>query len=239
MRVFVAGDLHGCYRGLVQALERSGFNNDEDRLICLGDYVDGWSETYEIVELLLTLKDTVCIMGNHDHVWLRYLETGIHEWSFGQGARATLDSYEKHNALVDEKHIRFFRSLHSHYIDDEHRLFIHGGFNRHVPLSEQRRHEFMWDRDLWMSALSFRDIPTPLGGRKYKFKMVDKFKEVFIGHTATVNWDTDKPMQAANIWNLDTGGGWGGKVTIMNVESKEYFQSDPVKTLYPDEQGRH
>ena len=69
-----------------------------------------------------------------------------------------------------------------------------------------------------------------------KFKMVENFKDVFIGHTSTQNWGIMDPINAANIWNIDTGAGFRGKLTIMNVETKEYFQSD--ENCYPDEQGR-
>jgi serine/threonine protein phosphatase 1 len=39
-------------------------------------------------------------------------------------------------------------------------------------------------------------------------------------------------MQAGNIYNLDTGAGHHGRLTIMNVITRQYWQSDPVKTLY-------
>ena len=71
-----------------------------------------------------------------------------------------------------------------------------------------------------------------------KFKMIENFKEVFIGHTSTQFWGEDTPMNAANIWNLDTGGGWFGKVSIMDVKTKEFWQSDDGKTLYPEFTGR-
>ncbi len=45
-------------------------------------------------------------------------------------------------------------------------------------------------------------------------------------------------MQAANIWNLDTGAGFKGKLTIMDVTTKEYFQSDLAQDLYKNEKGR-
>lgn len=68
--------------------------------------------------------------------------------------------------------------------------------------------------------------------------MVEEFKEVYIGHTSTQFWGEDKPMQAANIWNLDTGGGWFGKISIMDVDTKEFWQSDSGKELYPEFKGR-
>jgi len=40
------------------------------------------------------------------------------------------------------------------------------------------------------------------------------------------------------IWAVDTGGGWSGKLTIMDIDSYEYRQSDLVPDLYPHIQGR-
>lgn len=41
MRTFVIGDIHGAYKALVQFLEHSGFDYDNDRLIPIGDIADG------------------------------------------------------------------------------------------------------------------------------------------------------------------------------------------------------
>ena len=47
-----------------------------------------------------------------------------------------------------------------------------------------------------------------------------------------MNRKTNKPMKAANIYNLDTGAGHAGRLTIMDIESKKFSQSDPVSELY-------
>ena len=41
MRTWVVGDIHGGYRALMQVFERSQFDRERDRLIALGDLVDG------------------------------------------------------------------------------------------------------------------------------------------------------------------------------------------------------
>jgi len=79
-----------------------------------------------------------------------------------------------------------------------------------------------------------KDIDTPR-----VIKTADKFKEIYIGHTATTAWDKDTPMQAGNIWNLDTGAGFKGRLTIMDIDTKEFWQSDPVQELYKNEKGRN
>ena len=85
-----------------------------------------------------------------------------------------------------------------------------------------------------------------------------KHKEVFIGHTSTFNWKCKKhlpehdvpeqenkigqiivTMNRWNVWNMDTGGGYNGKVTIMDIKSKKLCQSDWCKELNPNKKERN
>lgn len=257
-KTYILGDIHGAHKALKQVLERSNFNNEEDTLISLGDIADGWNEVYECVEELLKIKNLIAIRGNHDDWFRQWLLLGQHPVSWNQGGYGTLNSYCKHldkqlwgadkqgwiTSLLDtdlpQSHIQFFlKKQQPYYIDSENRLFVHGGFNRHFPITDpiyNNEDILMWDRDLWLTALSYGTIDLI---SRPKFKMYDKFTEVFIGHTTTMNWKTNEPMQKANIWNLDTGAKFNGKLTIMNVDTKEYFQSDLVQEFYPDQKGRN
>lgn len=135
--------------------------------------------------------------------------------------------------IVNEEHQKFFKKQLKYYLDANNRLFVHGGFNRHYQINHQQiDYIYWWDRDLWLQALSANSAQLPL-----RFK--DEFTEIYIGHTSTTNWGTDKPMNVGIIWNLDTGGGFDGKLTIMDIDTKEYWQSDPVKELYSHEKGRN
>jgi len=65
------------------------------------------------------------------------------------------------------------------------------------------------------------------------------YDEVFIGHISTSHYDpTLKPVNACNVWNLDQGCGYEGKLTLMNIDTKEYVQSDKVSKLYLNIKGR-
>jgi len=257
-RTLVCGDLHGNYKGFKQALERCNFDYDNDTLISLGDVVDGHSQSYEVVEELTKVKNLIAIRGNHDDWWLYWINRGVHPAQWMQGAKATGESYVKNligenleffdrssgiprprlttNHLPDS-HINFFNSQINYYLDEKNRLFVHGGFNRHYPLEEQGD-ILWWDRDLWSQALSWESMSSGMLKNKPKFKMHGDFEEVFIGHTSTQFWKKDTPMKAANIWNLDTGGGWYGYISIMDVNTKEVWQSDSGKELYPEFKGR-
>ena len=98
-------------------------------------------------------------------------------------------------------------------------------------LGHDDTHIYIWDRDLWNTAMLGKRLPEIPA-------ILRAHKEIFIGHTSTVSYNTDKPMNELNVWNLDTGAGFNGKLTIMDIETKKYWQSDPVKELYPNELGR-
>jgi serine/threonine protein phosphatase 1 len=62
-----------------------------------------------------------------------------------------------------------------------------------------------------------------------------EFDEVYIGHTPV---SSGKPVQAGDVWLMDTGAGWSGVLSIMNIDTKAVFTSDPVPSLYPGVKGR-
>ena len=74
-RTLAIGDIHSGKKGLQQALDRANVS-EQDHLIFLGDYVDGWSEAHQTVDFLMTLRDRyycTFIRGNHDDLCLNYL----------------------------------------------------------------------------------------------------------------------------------------------------------------------
>lgn len=220
MRTFIIGDIHGHLEKLQNCLDSVDFNYQEDTLIQLGDVVDRGVDVYSCVELLLTINNLIAIRGNHDNEWLTSLINNTDTVLYNQGGRETKQSYTRRQ-LDPKIHLKFFTNQLPYYINEDNNLFIHGGFNRHYLLEEQSEDQWYWDRDLFLSALSFKAMKN---NSEQKFKIKDDFKEIFIGHTPTLYWGSTVPINAANIWNLDTGCGKGGLLTIMNLKTKEYNQ---------------
>ena len=74
-RTLVIGDIHGGFKALQQVLERAGVMKN-DQLIFLGDYVDGWSQSPQILDFLIELQtqqNCIFIKGNHDDLLLDWL----------------------------------------------------------------------------------------------------------------------------------------------------------------------
>lgn len=240
-KTFVIGDIHGALKALIQVLERAQVK-ESDTLIFLGDYVDGWSQSPEVISYLIQLKTThncVFLRGNHDELcykWLKNDESN-ETWLF-HGGQASVDAYSKIPLNIINIHLHFFQNLQNYYIDSENRLFVHAGFTNHNGVKQEYFEKMLyWDRSLWEMVLAMDKNIKP--DDKFYPRRLTHYKEIFIGHTALSRIEESVPYKAMNVWNMDTGAAHKNPLTIMNVETKEFWQSDPVWELYPNEKGRN
>lgn len=241
-KTFVIGDIHGGLRALHQVLERSQATKN-DTLIFLGDYVDGWSESPQVLDFLIALgkkQNCIFIRGNHDELLLNYLKTNDYnqEW-FKHGGQSTIDEYEKVSDETRLEHIDFLENqLKDYYLDEQNRLFIHAGFTNVNGIAyEYFPRLFYWDRTLWETALSLN--PALSKDNFFYPKRFTLYNEIYIGHTPTTRINQTIPINKACVWNIDTGAAFYGPLTIFDVDSKEYWQSEPLPQLYPNEKGRN
>ena len=65
------------------------------------------------------------------------------------------------------------------------------------------------------------------------------YKEIYIGHTPVTKINETVPVNKASVWNVDTGAAFKGKLSIIDVATKEFWQSDNLPDLYPNEKGRN
>lgn len=242
-RTLAIGDIHGGLKGLNQAMERAHVT-ENDTLIFLGDYVDGWSDAAEVIEQLIALshqQDCHFIFGNHDAYCFDWLTKGVVStvW-LNHGGRETMESY---NAFIKDEaqiqmHIAFFKNMENYYVDEQNRLFIHAGYSTiEGPEKEHYASDYGWDRTLWETAMASHGN-FEKGDPNFPQRL-SLYDEIFIGHTPTTNWNVEYPWKQTNVWNVDTGAAFKGKLSILDIDSGEYWQSDPVHELYPHEKGRN
>ncbi len=240
-RTLVIGDIHGGLRALHQVMERAKVSL-EDHLIFLGDYVDGWSEAPQTIDFLIQLgKNHQCtfIRGNHDELACDWLtkEKSNDSW-LHHGGQVTVDAYKNYSEAALSLHKAFYESLENYYLDKNDRLFLHAGFtNMHGVEQEYFPKLFYWDRTLWEMALSLDPNLSPQD-QNYP-KRLRHYKEIYVGHTPVTRIGATVPVNRANVWNVDTGAAFKGPLSIMDVDTKELWQSDPVHLLYPKENGRN
>ena len=239
-RTLVIGDIHGGLRALLQVLERAEVTTN-DTLIFLGDYVDGWSESPQVLDFLIDLKtkqNCIFIKGNHDDLLLDWFRGKDNDLWHQHGGEATILAYSLLPDEAKNRHIAFIENLQNYYLDSQNRLFVHAGFTNINGVGNEFYPSLLfWERTLWEMVVAL-DKSIPKDDIAYP-KRLTLYNEIYIGHTPVSRLGKTTPIQMANVWNVDTGAAFKGSLTILDVATKQFWQSDPLPDLYRGEIGRN
>ncbi|MDA0196036.1 MAG: fructose-bisphosphatase class III [Bacteroidetes bacterium] len=235
MATFVLGDIHGFARALKQCLERSQFDIENDQLIFLGDVCDRGPETVECIDILLRIKNLKAIIGNHDKWTMDWLLGNSFDYELWtqHGGNETITSYTKSSNFenIREHHLKeYFNKMTPYFKDDKNRVFLHAGFDWKLPIEETTPEEvYYWDREFFKNAIITNDSGV-------NFPISNPYAEIYIGHSPTHRldkiYDGSKPIKFCNVWMMDQGAGFQKYLSMMNIDSKEVFQSDLISKLY-------
>jgi serine/threonine protein phosphatase 1 len=182
-------------------------------------------------------QECIFIKGNHDawcEDWLA-MEKAPDIW-LSNGGRSTVESYKDYS---QEKnlHLEFFQKMKNYHVDDQNRLFIHAGYSSmHGPGKEVYSSNYRWDRTFGKQPLPW--IKNWRKTQHYILKgcfYITKYSSVIL-HT---DIGIPTPVHKANVWNMDTGAAYTGALSVMDINTNEFWQSDPLPFLYPNEKGRN
>jgi serine/threonine protein phosphatase 1 len=195
--LFAIGDVHGHHHKLIRVMEhcRAFAEARGERhvsTILLGDYVDRGPDSAGVLEWLASRPANVsAIAGNHEDMMLHAVEGGepLLQW-LANGGGDTLRSYGKSDLLeIPRKHLDLIVGL-PLFLDDGLRLFVHAGIDPKAP--DAREPGIL----LWTRKHPPGDSPLP--------------RFIVHGHTPTTS---GRPELFPNRLNLDTGAGWGKRLT--------------------------
>jgi serine/threonine protein phosphatase 1 len=205
-RTIAIGDIHGCSDALA-SLVRATNPQPDDTVITLGDYVDKGHDSKGVLDMLIELSGRcrlVPILGNHEEQMLRARDDKAEfQWWMVFGGLVTLDSYGPSGQidLIPEEHFQFVKSCVPFFETDTH-LFTHGNYDPGLPLDKQDGRTLRW--------LSLRDsVPGPHCSGKV----------AVVGHTPQA-----EVLNLGHLICLDTGCAYGGKLTAMEMGSRQVWQ---------------
>jgi len=133
-RLFAIGDIHGCFNTFRTLLEQKIQIREGDKIILLGDYIDRGTQSREVIDYIIDLKekgfDIVPLLGNHEAMLLdAYKNEEFTSIWIQNGGSETLKSFDITSLKdIEPKHIEFFKGL-DYYFAFEEYLFVHAGFN--------------------------------------------------------------------------------------------------------------
>lgn len=78
--IYAIGDIHGCLSHLENLFDLINPDLDRHQLVFMGDYIDRGPNSAGVVDFIINLKkkynpeNIICLMGNHERMFLDYLE---------------------------------------------------------------------------------------------------------------------------------------------------------------------
>ena len=189
MSIIAIGDIHGCALTL-DLLLKTVAPRPQDTLVFVGDYIDRGPDSKGVIDRLIRLEkkqDCIFLRGNHEDLFLGYVDRGEYDlWAINGGVQA-LASYGLHGngQSLPERHVAFVRRTKLYYETPDY-LFVHAGIrpDRTVAenLAENNPAVFLWERE----HLKVPDTPWE--------------KTVVCGHTPV-----SEPVSRPRLINIDTG----------------------------------
>lgn len=203
-RLFVCGDIHGCYDELMSALDTVAFDFDKDHLHALGDLVDRGPRSADVLELL-TQPWFDSIRGNHEQLL-------IDAHDRGEAGNHVMNRGGWYDILPNDTRRRYAELAHSLPIartvttPTGRRIgLVHAdvpcrSWNEFLERQDTRQiaEYAMWSRETIRDAESAEPI---LG-----------IDHVYMGHTPVKT-----PLRAANMSWIDTGCFATGILTIEEL----------------------
>lgn len=211
MRTLAIGDIHGCHAALLALLKQVAITST-DRVIFLGDYIDRGPASREVVETLLTLKNSsapVFLRGNHEVMILTAREdfTKNNSWQACGGFETVCSYGAKYrsdwSSRIPDSHWEFFEATQKFFETDTH-IFVHGCLDPDLDMAVQPDWILYWE--------NFGQLKPHLSG-----------KRVICGHTSQLS---GKPANSGHAICIDTGAATGGWLTCLEVDSGSYWQAN-------------
>ncbi len=221
MRNVIIGDVHGCYDQLKAILEKTGFDEENDRLISVGDLMDRGPHPYSVFEYMKDIKlrmgdNCVLIRGNHEQMLLdAYADySNMALWQYN-GADVTIRDLRKHHC--DSKEVVRFITENTvyYYINEE------DGFQcAHADIDNEDPAE--------------NDVDTLIWGRENISSNFYKGRLTIVGHTPInypiyLDGSRDRPMRmpvgedfplpGTGMICIDTGCFYKGILTSLIIEN--------------------
>ncbi|ADM98793.1 Serine/threonine protein phosphatase 1 [Dickeya dadantii 3937] len=203
--IFVVGDIHGCYRQLMTALDHVGFDTGCDLLVSVGDLIDRGPQNLACLDLLQQ-RWFRAVRGNHEQMALDALNDSARiplwranggDWFFQlddkrQALARRLLALTAQLPYVIEIDTAGRRTVvaHADYPADCYQ------FDQPLPWTQ-----VLWNRQRVSQAMA--GVGGPIAG-------ADRF---LFGHTPL--------RQALTCWNLqyiDTGAVFGGELTLPCIQ---------------------
>ena len=157
-RILVIGDMHGKFSRLLSLFHKIDFDERQDFLILLGDYIDRGEDNMRCFRWAMEMSEkpnVIALRGNHEQMMLYYYALGGTEgyiWlpNGGDKTKAEFEAWQKKDPTAFQRALTFINErpyYHQMTINGEEYIFVHAGLNPKKPLEEQEEEDLLWIRE--------------------------------------------------------------------------------------------
>lgn len=212
-KVFIVGDVHGCFKEFLALLNEADYKSETHRLILVGDIINRGPFSLEMLKWVKT-NGVEMVCGNHEQAFIKEVKRG----GFLSPA---LQKLKKDMSKDLSQWLEWLEAL-PFYIEAKNFLVVHAGL---VP----EEHPKYSDPHLLMNIRTWdgqgKDIKSEYNPAWYSFYK-DK-KLVIYGHWASQGLNVRK-----NTIGLDTGCVYGCKLSGVLLPEKKILQVPALKNYY-------
>jgi diadenosine tetraphosphatase ApaH/serine/threonine PP2A family protein phosphatase len=209
-RTLFIGDVHGCYDELMELVNHIRLTPD-DHLYFVGDLINKWPKSLEVVEFVRNRPNTWCVLGNHEYFSfpdekmmqdIRDDKLILSEWSKNWIQVQKEKSKPLEEILNKNDNLNWLGSL-PHIIERDEFILVHGGLHPDYGVETPRE---------------ISTLIRLVDGQPWYCSYTGA-KPIIYGHWAAEGLR----IRANTIW-LDTGCCFGGALTAYCLESREIWQ---------------
>ncbi len=213
-RIFVIGDIHGCYDELMELLQQANVA-EQDRIISVGDIVDRGNKSKEVFEFFRDRKNSKVLMGNHERKHLN------HVLSYAQ---------EIVRIQFGNEYPEFLKWLSTldYYDETDEVIIVHAAFEHDKTLTEQKQPV------LCGSTAGERVLENKYAQGTFWTDHYRGSKPIIYGHRVV----GEKPELKNNTWGIDTGCCHGDYLTALELPGFIIHQVKAKKDYWKEEQRR-
>lgn len=205
-RLFVVGDIHGCYDELMQALQKTQFDFQQDLLVSVGDLVDRGADSFKCLNLIHEpwFKS---ILGNHEEMCLYAaidpIMAKLHAQHGGEWFYALSEADQQYVVEVCQA---LPIVLEVEYLGRKYG-FVHGDIEQNdwdvlkTNIHQEKYREIaLWGRSRVRNSA------------KKNFQTIQGIDTVFLGHTVV-----DLVTKRHNCYFIDTGAVFDMRLTLLQI----------------------
>ena len=203
-KIFVVGDLHGCYDLLMNKLSEVGFDFKKDLLVAVGDLIDRGVQNLKCLRLI-NEKWFKTVLGNHEQMAINGIngsQQSLYTWMYnGGGWYFKLNDSDRKEAEVlinkcNELPLIIELSIKNKLIAVAHADYPHNEYKFGKEISSKH---VVWSRE----RLEKNDNSEINGVEFFIF-----------GHTPR-----DEVTKIANRIYIDTGAVFAGNLTLIRIDN--------------------